>query len=374
MSGQWVFIEAADVWLFRDNKPFTAQQNFVARGQFPPIPMTMQGAVRTYYLENHLQREGRNWDDYRRGKVSDTIVRAVGLPAFDGRSATVGDLKMMGPFVARMANGKLERLLPAPLDLLAQKIENTDPPNFRYRLLTPADGHDFYTDVPFAGWRPLAGGGADYKEAHGWLTETQFEQYLRGKVSHLSDLPGDDSVFQIEDRVGLALDYGRRANAEGMFYHAEFVRPCEQVGLLIYVSPAVFESETGYLNLGGESRSGHFQLVSGVTPLPQAGRGKVKIVLLSPAYFSGGWQPEQGDWSAWVGGGSLVSVVLGKPRPLSGWDMAANQPKPLRHYVPAGSVFFFEDADISGIPFTETPPDSLDHGAIGFGTFAVGTW
>jgi hypothetical protein len=54
--------------------------------------------------------------------------------------------------------------------------------------------------------------------------------------------------------------------------------------------------------------------------------------------------------------------------------MAKNEPKTLRHYVPAGSVFFFENAEVSGKPFTETPPDSLDHGAIGFGTFAAGTW
>jgi CRISPR-associated protein Cmr3 len=100
----------------------------------------------------------------------------------------------------------------------------------------------------------------------------------------------------------------------------------------------------------------------------------VKIVLLTPAYFSDGWQPERGDWSEWVNGGKLVSVAVGKPHLISGWDVANNQPKPLRHYVPAGSVFFFEDAEVTNKPFTETPRDSLDHGAMGFGAFAVGSW
>lgn len=367
---QWVFIEASDVWLFRDNKPFSAQQNFVARGQFPPTPMTMQGVVRTHYLESQLLLEGRTWDDYRRGNVSARIVETVGLPAFQDRPIIPGALHMTGPFVARRnKDGTVERLLHAPLDVL--KHENGE-----CRLLKPSrqQNYDFKTDPPFSGWRPLVGGGEGYKEAHGWLTETQYARYLKGDISSISKLLSDDDVFQIEDRVGLALDYGRRANAESMFYRAEFIRPCDQVGLLIHVNLDLFEKETGYLNLGGESRSGHFRVMKSVNSLPQTGRGNVKIVLLTPAYFTQGWMPAGEDWSHWVGSGRLVSIAVGKPHLISGWDMAKNEPKPLRHYIPAGSVFFFENAEVSGKPFTETPPDSLDHGAMGFGTFAAGTW
>ncbi len=367
---QWVFIEASDVWLFRDNKPFSAQQNFVARGQFPPTPMTMQGVLRTYFLENQLLREGRTWDDYRRGSVSASIIETVGLPAFEDQPAASGSLRVTGPFVSRRTpGGTVERLLRAPLDLLRDESR-------KYRLLKPSHQHDrdFWTEAPFEGWRPLVGGGEGYKEAQGWLTESQFDDYLRGDVSSIQHLLNNDDVFQIEERVGLALDYRRRANAESMFYRAEFVRPCDQVGLLVHVNLDIFESELGYLSLGGESRSGRFQIVKTVNTLQQRGHGNVKIVLLTPAYFTQGWMPDREDWSPWVGGGRLVSVAVGKPHPISGWDMAKNEPKPLRYYVPAGSVFFFENADVIGRPFTETPPESLDHGAIGFGTFAVGTW
>lgn len=368
---QWVFIEASDVWLFRDNKPFTAQQNFVARGQFPPTPMTTQGAVRTAYLEYALRSEKRSWSDYRDGKVSEAIKQAVGHPG----SKTLGALSLRGPFVARRNGTSVERLIRAPLDLLQKSSTHEDEKAPAYRLLTPTNGYDFYTDVPFMGWRPLSGGGEGYKEAHGWLTEAQFENYLRRNVSDLLDLTNDDSVFKIEDRVGLALDYGRRANAEGMFYRAEFIRPCDDVGLVLQTNEKMFPAVSGYINIGGESRSGRYEVLKeGLEPFPQTGKGNVRIVLLTPAYFSGGWQPQDGDWSTWVGGGELVSLVVGKAHPISGWDVANNQPKPLRNYLPTGSVFFFENADVSGIPFTETPPDSPDHGAMGFGTFAVGSW
>jgi len=370
---QWVFIEASDVWLFRDNKPFSAQQNFVAQGQFPPTPMTIQGAVRTHFLENMLPSEGRSWDDYRHGNVSSSIIQTVGLPAFNGQPAIQGALHITGPFVARLnSNGTVERLLRAPLDLLALKSEKTNPETYDYKVLTPVTEYDFATEPPFNGWCPLEGGGHGYKEAQGWLSESDFINYLKGNVSEVKHL-ADEEVFTHENRVGLALDYNRRAHIESMFYQAEFVRPCDQVGLLIHVDHPIFTG-SGYLSLGGESRSGHFQVVNNIHPLPQTGRGKVRIVLLTPAYFTGGWAPENHDWSPWVGDGALVSAAVGKPHAISGWDMAARRPKPLRHYVPAGSVFFFENADVKGIPFTETPHSSPDHGAMGFGTFAVGLW
>lgn len=378
MSGQWIFIEAADVWLFRDNKPFTAQQNFVARGQFPPTPMTVQGAIRTRFLEQRLQHEKRTWDDYRRGNVSEDVIDLVGLPAANGRVATMGRLRVTGLFVARMVDNRGERLFAAPADLLSSNIEAEE--SERYELLKPAGEPDFHTTVPFAGWQPLSratGGdesGRRYKEASGWLTEEQFRQYLDGNVSEFTSLIKDQALFQTEDRVGLGMDYKRRANAESMFYRAEFVRPCDDVGLLVHVNQPIFEDQSGYLNLGGESRFGYFRIVNAPEALPQTGRGRVKIVLLTPAYFSGGWQPESGDWRTWVGDGRLVSVAIGKSQAISGWDIANHRPKPLRHYVPAGSVFFFEDAELTGVAFTETPPDSPDHGAMGFGAFAAGTW
>ncbi len=370
MNGYWAFIEALDVWLFRDNKPFTAQQNFVARGQFPPNPMTMQGVIRSYFLERELRSEGYTWDDYRNGNVSEFIINSVGLPGTE-----FGSLQMTGPFVAQRKSGNgnvVERLVRAPLDLL----KNED--SGKYRLLKPAPSakYAFKTSPPFENWRPLVNGGDGFKESNEWLTEVQFEETLNGNSNISVSTITDDAIFMTENRVGLALDYGRRANAESMFYRAEFVRPKDEIGLLVHInSTEIFVDTSGYINLGGESRSGRFSEVKQVKAFPQTGTGNVKIVLLTPAYFTEGWLPKNRDWSPWVGkNGKLVSVVVGKPYPISGWDMALNKPKPLRNYVPAGSVFFFENADVCDIAFTETPPNSPDYGAMGFGAFAVGKW
>jgi CRISPR-associated protein Cmr3 len=364
MSDQWIFIQPNDVWFFRDNKPFSAGQNFVARGQFPPNPTTVQGAVRTYYLE----QQGVNWEAYKAGDVPDAISEMVGLPAGSNRPASQGQLRIQGPYVGRWQDGQVELLYRAPLDLL-QHEETAS----QYALLKIAHQYDFLTDAPFEGWRPLIRP-TEYEQADGWLTQEQFARYLRGDVEALDRILSTGELFQVEDRVGLGLDYGRRANRESQFYRAEFIRPCEDVGLVIRVNNSIFE-EAGILMLGGESRSSRFQQIDTPALPAQTGRGKIRIVLLTPAYFTDGWRPVSGDWSRWVGEtGRLVSLVVGKPVPISGWDIANGRPKPLRNYVPAGSVFYFEDAIYTGHPFTEPLPDGQDAGAMGFGTCAIGTW
>lgn len=46
----WFFIEADDVLMFRDGRPFTAGESHVIQSLFPPSPLTLQGALRSYIL------------------------------------------------------------------------------------------------------------------------------------------------------------------------------------------------------------------------------------------------------------------------------------------------------------------------------------
>lgn len=358
MTGQWIFIEPDDVWLFRDNKPFSAGQNFVARGIFPPTPMTIQGAVRTYYLE----QQTIDWEDYKTGNVSSEIIETIGLPG-----TKIGNLRIEGPFVAYNNGETVERFYRTPLDLLHHKDSSSS-----YSLLKPAGKPDYQTNLPFENWQPLLSDD-DYEAAEGWLSEEQFNAYLDGKVTGFRSLTSTNNLYQIEDRVGLGLDYNRRANQESLFYRAEFIRTCPGVGLMIWINLPLFDA-FGTLTIGGESRVGKYRMVEPPPLQPKQGSGRVRIVLLTPAYFRDGWQPKDKQWSRWVGGGKLVSIVVGKPLAISGWDVANNRPKPLRHFVPAGSVYYFENADVTGEPFTESLPDGMNAGAMGFGTFAVGTW
>lgn len=367
MSREWLFIQANDVLMFRDSKPFAAGQNFRARSIFPPTPRTMQGVIRSHYLEIH----GVDWHAYARREVDPRILDAIGGP--DG----LGALTLEGPFVAQ-ATGQgqtVTRLVRAPLDLFEHKDKSES--SHTPIILAPQATASFQANAPFEGWRPLGAAGSmnmtEYENAMGWLDENAFQAYLNGKPP--AAIIPDRCVFEREPRVGIGLNAGRTVQGS-LFYEVEFIRPQKDIGLLVGMNAGLFPVEQGVIAIGGEGRSGHYRKVSYTPPAhTSAAPGRIKIVLLTPAYFSGGWQPANGDWSPWLGPNArLVSMAIGKPLLISGWDLAHKLPRALHHYLPAGSVFFFEDAQAPSRPFTETPSESPDAGAMGFGAYATGNW
>ncbi|MCS7070116.1 MAG: type III-B CRISPR module-associated protein Cmr3, partial [Anaerolinea sp.] len=227
----WVWIEAVDVWMFRDNKPFSAGQNFFARSQFPPSPRTIQGIIRSAYLE----AKGVNWKTFNAGQERRELYDAVG----DSRS--LGRLRLHGPILAKKTNGKIEPFYPTPLDLLYR--EGKDRSAGAYAVMAPAEKFDFATDLPFDSWRPVMrpdgistsnAQTSGFKEISSrWLNDNQMQTYLTGKVSQIPGAPTQQNeLFLDEERPGLALDRQHRAanQKESRFYRARFIRPCQDVG------------------------------------------------------------------------------------------------------------------------------------------------
>lgn len=363
MKGQWIFIQAHDVWMFRDSKPFTAQQTFNAKSQFPPNPQTMQGVIRSHYLE----AQGVDWHAYAQGTADASLYKMVGsAKTKNGQyTASMGDLHIRGPYLARQSTDGFEQVIPAPLDLVYHAVDN------KYELLSLTN-KAFLTGGVSDNWKPLHAPTGYKHRDDVWLSQSQFMTYLNGDVP-TGDFICQDDLFTYEDRIGLSLDYGRRANRDEHLYRAKFVRPQDNVGVLVHINQDFFAGN-GYVRIGGESRSGRYQVIDKFSPPTNITSGNLKVVLMTPAYFSGGWQPQNADWSHWIGQGRLVSAVIGKPLAISGWDVAHNRPKPLRHYVPTGSVYYFENAEWQGKPFTESPIGEAEFDQMGFGCVAVGTY
>jgi CRISPR-associated protein Cmr3 len=379
----WIMIEAHDVLMFRDSKPFAAGQSFVARSIFPPNPQVMTGVLRSAVVE----AAGISFPDFQQGKA-EAIYAKIGNP--QEKNPTLGNLKLRGPFVCKMGQDQsIELLFPLPQDVLY------DDEHGLFITLQPSRKlrDSMKTDPPFTDWIPLGlpalppppeGKDYSFENTTAWLPAATFQAYLAGQPI-ASQIIRNDAVFAFESHIGLGLDYNRRAadEANRLFYRAEFVRPYTdyasdyQIRLLLEINDTFLQQERGFLRMGGEGRFGAYETVKKyefpLTP-PTQHKGRLKIVLLTPAYFSDGWQPINEDWSQWLGKkAKLVSIAAASPTIISGWDMVANKAKPLYRYMAAGSVYYFEGAEIPTIPFTESP-STLAAGAMGFGGFAVGTW
>lgn len=379
----WLFIEPTDVWLFRDGRPFSAGEGHLARSLFPPTPLTVQGALRSLIL-GHSNVE---WYEFRyqRTPAAQTLAQQIGHPFYrkddSDYQASLGQFEMAGPFLARRVEDRVVRYTPLPLDVVKQKGKTE-----RYFSLRPAYGINFDTAWPAPNLVPLwpeTEEDIEAPEGAKWLNETGLTGYLSEQIFSVLDA---NHLFGSEPRFGTAMDYnkGRVRKEEGMLYQAEFIRPDNHTGLLVKLGDDIQLPHTsGLMTFGGEARGARYEVIannnveanSGVTKPTQ----QLKLILLTPAYFSGGWQPQDGDWSTFFNGQAvlLIAAAVGHPQYIGGWDVARNLPKPMRAYVPAGSTYFFEADQLIAPPVkpvTETPLDELPLGKLGFGQVAVGSW
>lgn len=363
-----LFLQALDVWLFRDGRPFNAQGDRRAESLFPPPPSVIQGALRTHYL-------------FHKGvDVRDkSAIRALVGDATDYR-----DLRLRGPFIAIQdkRTQKVERLFPLPANALVteggcQLLWPQNPPSTVV----------FSAPFPRLLWRDGLTGKPDAEPR--WVREADWETlWDRGMVS---TVPAR-ALFERENRLGIGMDMNRRTTKEGLLYEAEFIRPYSyteraidsskdslqhaQVGLAVEMEGYSDWPERGVLQIGGERHSATYETVQ-MTAWPKPSDPlwpKFAVYLATPAYFKQGWQA---DWSNFFDGPVMLEcAAFGHYLSLGGYDLSqdpkdARAHKPTRRYVPAGAVYFFSaPSRVRFIreAFTEAGEE------IGFGQVMIKEW
>ncbi len=232
----------------------------------------------------------------------------------------------------------------------------------------------------------------------GWWTTGQYRAYLellgdcRAREDNNGDffrpLPATD-LWSAEHRVGVEIDPGSFAAEHGQLYAGSYLRADRHTRFVAWAEiadpakarngeAAAREREReqlaklDWLLLGGEFRIARLwhQSESGRPlpdglgelrrpPTPPAGEGPclLKWVLVTPAIFAHGSLP---GWCADTkqdhAGGSfpagrvcldlpgraqLISLCLGKPRAVSGFDVVEGRAKPTMLAVPEGGVYYF---------------------------------
>ncbi|CDM67156.1 type III-B CRISPR module-associated protein Cmr3 [Pyrinomonas methylaliphatogenes] len=369
-------IQPHDVLLFRDGKPFSAGTDIRARSLFPPTPFTIQGAIRARVLFS----SGVSPADYAQGTIpaAQQLHNLIGTP-----QGGYGQLRLRGLFLARRKNDQWVRYFPVPADV--KRLKGS------YILLKPLQQpqHSFWqSNLPDNLFTPWLRTTEHIEDAQGWISEEDLRRYLAGNAPQ--EVLEESCFVEREHRFGIALERAQRTVRESFLYLAEFLRLKEGVAFWVEVegiSPSHLGGDTGFLQLGGEARAAYYtiqpsavsSLPSPPNPLPE----RFKVVLLTPAWFSDGWQPQGGNWGQFFNGSvRLVSAIIPRYQPIGGAYVDDQRrkgafQKPMRRFVPAGSVYFFEHdgtASWAGQPFTETPSGEGDYGQIGFGTCVIGEW
>ncbi len=355
-----LFMQAEDVLLFRDGRPFSAGSDHEARSIFPPPPSVMQGILRSHYLAH------QNVPLDHTPQAEAMIAQRV------GDSTNLQGLRLCGPFIARLEGNRVVRYFATPADaypvdenarqIIPMKVEknpggcNWGPETLPYLLKKPNEV--ITKSVPGE-----------------FLSEDALKAYFQHNRP-VEPVRASD-LFVTERRMGIQTDTQRMTTVEGMLYEVEFIRMRENTGLVVEVEGGYPDfPPQGVMRAGGEGRALRYVTLKDgeFTPLSRGYTGELpnffKVYFATPAYFSQGWKPESWD-PFFTGRVKLEAVALSRFQTLGGYDLLKKAQKPARRFVPAGSVYYFSHT--GGVQLSQQAITE-DGASMGFGQVMIAAW
>ena len=307
-----------------------------------------------------------------------------------------------GPLLTRLSDAGL--YVPAPRDAVVF--------GSGLRRLAPFDRpagavfDDAFHGAPVGLAREHAAGSGKPVKAPAWWPWALFERWL----TQPDALDGEDADTLLKEGLPKLPDETRShvkltdtwtAEDEMLFQTRglRFVTPKrEPLALAIDLDDATTAGRTlraGIGPSGGERRLAHWEPAPASLALPTLPAGvraalavdtssaRVRVVLLTPAIFTEGWQPGDAPGQLLEARSgitpTLVAACVPRPDTLSGWDFEKQKPKKTRRVVKAGSVYWL---DLAGAPedrvrwaaevMMTNVSDKEQDRADGFGLAAVG--
>ncbi len=389
MQKEWLF-EPLDTLFFRDGISIDAGEGGYLESVFPPHPQTMQGVVRSSVILSHCNDPNL----FGSGKCDTCGEKKCPLPGAIGspKDGEYGTLDIYGPYLYK--NDK--RYFPATLDLMREKEGER-------RLFSLVPGKPVSCDLGKIRL-PAKPENSDYKPfdaAGGWIREDALKRYLEKSIIPVKDeILAENKFYKKEPKVGIAREYATHKIETGMLYSIVPLRFEKDVkiglrvaGIAEGIEPEGFATKTGGegRRCGLEVSKNEYSNSYGKLNLNDV--KKIKLVLLQPADFDGGWLPsslevkQQADcsicWEGSIDGISgvtfrLISACIGRQQKIGGYDMTKNTKmesavKPMRCYVPAGSVYFFEVIS-NNVPEIPVEGKIGRNTKIGLGHYLLGRW
>jgi len=374
-------IEPRDPLIVRDGRPFGPTPGVRAASLSFPFPSTTTGGVRT---RAGLDAQG----------------------TFAGDPAELRKLTVKGPVLVELdpRSGEVSQwLAPRPADaLLLEEDPPTENAGVLRRLLPLKLPEGASTNLP-DGLQPVGLPKPDLRKPHSgaprfwqwcafkqWLTAPCDEQpFALADLGHNGPVP--------EERMHVSIQKDTQTNAEGALFQTrglEFTGnqkpklPGKRLALAVVTNAA--NLKPGIAPLGGERRLMQWReskAALSACACPKAVRETVarekhcRVVLLTPAHFSGSWKPA---WLFTKPGSvtpTLQAMAVGRPDVVSGWDFVTGKAKPTRRLAPAGTVLFLKLAgtDDAVGEWVDTTwmsclSDEEQDRRDGFGLAVLGTW
>ncbi len=386
-----VFIEPVDTLALRGNKLFGAPGSF-GESFVPPWPSVAAGALRSALLV----RRRHDFGAFKKGEVED---EELGTPTRPGTFAIT-----RFQLARRHGNGAVEPLFGMPADLSIARREHEE---LSMRRISPLGRlAEIQTSAATQAIAVLAAPEREKPIGGLLLTAGGWRRYLSGQDIEADQVVRSSDLWRAEARIGIALDASRGAAADGALFTSEnvvFVKRehsgggecalASAAGFLAEVTGATLP-DSAMLRFGGDGHAAIATRVEVDVPTVDYGAvaqaGRCRLILTTPGLFERGWLPtgvsgaDKEDLRFKLHGveGRLVCAAVPRAETISGFDVAAQRPKPAQRVAPAGSVYWLDDlqgsvADLRNLAargLWSVPVENPVRRAEGFNRVALGLY
>ena len=375
-----------DVALFRDARPFSADDSMGARLQSPlPPQLGLLGAMRLLLLRERKL----SFQDFGQGMGAGAVGESPGQP---------GSLRLGPVAMALQKDGHAEAVYGMPADvvrILRSKGGQKDQiDQWAYQVPFPGE-HGTSLPAELTMLRPAWFRGqllrfvsdVDALKVRGEVESStlpldSLADYLLGRQIDVTEVAADE-YLKVEKRIGIERDSNTFTAVDGRLYTAEFLRASQKAffALPVLMADGELPKQPSVVSIGGESRPFEVARDATIRLLAEGARDEVRkaliqggsglevcfrIVLLSPAPPGGdpkrGWMPNIPA----IPGLRLTVFAAAVPRArwLSGWMTAERdqdgRPRNARPYIPDRSVFFIRAQGPDGGTREQTVDAVLD--------------
>ncbi|PSR36171.1 MAG: hypothetical protein C7B44_10435 [Sulfobacillus thermosulfidooxidans] len=349
----WDF-HAMDTWFFRNGTPFNLGNN-VGDGDmmFPPSMSTVQGAIRTAIAR------GQGWSPQHPER----------WPSLLGSADSLGALSLKGPYLLRGD----DYLFPLPRHLL--RVSDT------WVRLRP--GPFVETDI---GVRrlPVVENRVNGVQTvdNAWITSAGLSRVLRGDVPRSDDVVLAADLWKAEPHTGLTINPSTGAATPSLLYHTVHTRVVSTTHLAVTVEgiPSEWQAHSLLIPFGGEGRYAYVTTRSSTVPIPtlpevkpdhSSNEYRVWVLLLTAGSFDDVSKVMQEGPLPWP----CLSAVTGRVHMQGGWDLQRQRPRPLKPFIPSGSVWFYQltPSQWEQVQGWHGQQVGLDQ-EYGYGQFVFGLW
>lgn len=357
---EYRFIEPLDALFLRGNKLFGDPGSY-GECLIPPWPSVAAGAIRSRMLVD------RKIDFAKFAQSKESNDKELGTPENPG-SFTLTSFNL-----ARRTNSGVEILVSPPADLVITKsatsCEDQNHLSLEVRCLRPQT-----IDIPSSFPLPLLPVLTQEKrikaESGYWLTQAGWSSYINGITPSTEHLVHSSKLWSFDARVGIGMSAETRSVEEGKLFSTQAlvlykrgdriniergsgtIQICDyDVGFLAGISGAT-PPNGGLLRFGGDGRGASIAVANFHSPEPDyqaiAQTGRCRLILTTPGLFPNGWNlpgTDNGNRVVLPGGitARLASAAVPRFEIISGWDLAAQHPKPAQRVAPTGSVYWLDE-------------------------------